>query len=388
MCAAVAWPDDSKLVPEPGGAVSGINLWSWIFLGCLIGAFLLYVGGVYLIRRFGLGLVVTASLAAAIQLAPLAAPLLLSTDAWTYWDYGRIAAVHDANPYVQTPSDFPLDPAFPYVGEKWVDTTSVYGPAFTLASEPLALADGESADAAAWTYKTIAAVALLAAAGLAAFIARGRRAFALAFVGWNPLLAVHFAGGGHNDVWMAALVVGALALGATGRRQLAGVSWVAAVLVKWIPLLFLPLRALEARRNRRKVGHLGFAVAAVVLVAAATWAYGWHWLGALGPLARNANEETSFAIPHRLEQIGLPEWLALALVATSFALAYLWLLREAWRGRARLGLAAGFLLLATPYLVPWYAIWVVPLAAAEEDRAAQGLALLLCAYMLRQTIPL
>ena len=103
--------------------------------------------------------------------------------------------MHGANPYVQTPSDFPLDPAFPYVGEKWRDTTSVYGPAFTLASEPLALADGESADAAAWIYKTLAAVALLAATGLAAFLARGRRAFACAFVGWNPLLAVHMAAG-------------------------------------------------------------------------------------------------------------------------------------------------------------------------------------------------
>jgi alpha-1,6-mannosyltransferase len=341
-----------------------------------------------LIRRFGLRLVVVASLAVAIQLTPLAAPLLLSTDAWTYWDYGRIAAVHGANPYVQTPSDFPLDPAFPYVGEKWVDTTSVYGPAFTLASEPLALADGESADAAAWTYKTLAALALLAATGLATFLARGRRAFACAFVGWNPLLAVHMAGGGHNDVWMAGLVTGALALGATGKRQWAGVAWVAAVLIKWIPLIFLPLRALEARANKRQVGHLGFAAAAAVLVAVATWRYGYHWLGALGPLARNAHDETQFAIPHRLEQIGFPDWLALGLVALAFALAYLWLLREAWRGRARLGLAAGLLLLATPYLVPWYAVWVVPLAAAEEDKAAQGLALVICAYMLRQTIPL
>ncbi len=159
VCAAVAWPGDSPVAAQKGGTTAGDTTWSWIFLGCLIGAFAAYVGGVYLIRRFGLRLVVVAVLAAAIQLAPLGAPLLLSTDAWTYWDYGRIAAVHDANPYVQTPSDFPNDPAFPYVGEKWVDTTSVYGPAFTLASEPLALADGESADAAAWTYKTLAAVA-------------------------------------------------------------------------------------------------------------------------------------------------------------------------------------------------------------------------------------
>jgi hypothetical protein len=30
---------------------------------------------------------------------------------------------------------------------------------------------------------------------------------------------------------------------------------------------------------------------------------------------------------------------------------------------------------------------VVPLAAVEEDRAARGLALALCAYLLPQTIP-
>ena len=39
-------------------------------------------------------------------------------------------------------------------------------------------------------------------------------AFAVAFVGWNPLLAIDFAGGGHNDVWMMVLVLGAPALAA------------------------------------------------------------------------------------------------------------------------------------------------------------------------------
>jgi hypothetical protein len=71
-----------------------------------------------------------------------------------------------------------------------------------------------------------------------------------------------------------------------------------------------------------------------------------------------------------------------------FAVAYVALARRALRGRARTGLAAGLLLLATPYLAPWYAIWTVPLAAAEDDTAAQVLALALCAYLLPQTIPL
>jgi hypothetical protein len=37
--------------------------------------------------------------------------------------------------------------------------------------------------------------------------------------------------------------------------------------------------------------------------------------------------------------------------------------------------------------VVWYVVWAVPLAAAEDDRPAQLIALGLCAYLLPQTIP-
>ena len=163
----------------------------------------------------------------------------------------------------------------------------------------------------------------------------------------------------------------ALALGAGGRRQWAGAAWVAAIFVKWIAIVFLPLRALEAHARGRRVGHVGFAIAALVVVAAASAQFGWHWLGAFEPLARNAGKETQFALPHRLMELGVPHDVALGLFAGAFALAYLWLARQAWRGRARLGLAAGLLLCASPYLVPWYAVWAVPVAAAEDDPPAQ-----------------
>jgi alpha-1,6-mannosyltransferase len=361
--------------------------WAWLFLAFEIAGFIAYVGALLLMRRREIGVRRVAVLAAAIQLVPLGAPLLLSTDAWTYWDYGRIAAVHDANPYRAEPDDFPGDPAYRFVGTAWRDEHSVYGPGFTLASEPLAVAAGSSADGAAWTYKVLGAAAVLGATALAAFLSR-RRWFATALVGWNPVVAIHFAGGGHNDAWLALFVVGALALGATGQRQLAGVAWVAGVAIKWIPLLLLPLRALEARRSGRRVGHAGFAVAAGVLVAAVIWRYGWAWLGAFGPLARNANNETQFALPHRIEQLpGIPHPVGIVLCAAAFALAYAWLLREAARGRARLGLAAGILLLAIPWLIAWYVIWALPLAAAEDDPPAQWLAVALSAYLLSQAVP-
>jgi hypothetical protein len=77
-----------------------------------------------------------------------------------------------------------------------------------------------------------------------------------------------------------------------------------------------------------------------------------------------------------------------AVFAGAFAVAYLWLLREAWRGRARLALTAGLLLVCTAWLVPWYAVWAVPLAAVEEDRTARVLALALSAYLLRDAVPI
>jgi len=324
--------------------------------------------------------------AVAIQVAPLAGPVLLSTDAYTYWAYGRLAAVHDANPYETPPSAFPEDPAFERMGSRWHDTTSVYGPAFTLASEGLAEVGGDSPAAAAWTYRALAAAAMLALVALAAVLAR-RRALAAAFVGWNPLLAVHFAGGGHNDAWMMALVLGALALGAARRPAAAGAAWALAVAIKWVALVLLPLRVAAERPRLR--WWLGLGATAAVLAALATWAYGLAWVEAFGPVADNLRDQARYSIPHRLTGLGLSETAAAALTATLFGLAYLWLLREAWRGRPRLGLAAGLLLVATTWLVPWYAVWAVPLAAVEEDdRPARLLALALSAYLLRDAVPL
>ena len=150
-----------------------------------------YALGLVVLWRGGLRVAIVAALAVAIQLAPLASPLLISSDAWTYWDYGRIAFVHDANPYVDEPREFPNDPAYPHIGGAWHGAISVYGPLFTFASEPAAAAAGSSKDAAAWTYKALAALFMLATTACCGILAR-RRAFAVAFAGWNPLLALHF----------------------------------------------------------------------------------------------------------------------------------------------------------------------------------------------------
>ena len=385
-CCLFAWRSGSPVVPREGGtAVQGT---AWTFALLLATAFVVYLVALLLLRRAPVRLAVVGVIAAAIQLAPLGSPLLLSTDAWTYWDYGRIAAVHDGNPYVDHPSSYPGDPALGKMGARWRDKTSVYGPAFTLASEGVAHAAESSAGAAAWAYKVVAALAALASAGLAASLAR-RRALAVAFVGWNPILAVHLAGGGHNDAWLGLLVLGAITLAALRRPTLAGISWSLAVAVKWVPLVFLGLQLLEARARRRRVGLVGMIAATAAVSALASWRYGWRWLSALAPLADNARLETRYALPHRLQTVGVPRDVTLAVAVAILGVGLAWLARRAARGRARIALSACLLLLTTPYLAVWYLGWAVPLAAADEDdRLARVIVLGLCAYLLPQTIPL
>lgn len=355
--------------------------WRAAYIGAVVAAFVLYLAALPLVARARLTAVL--AVAAAVQLVPLAAPLLLSTDAYSYWDYGRIAAVHGGNPYDDRPSRWPDDPAYRRMGADWRERTSVYGPAFTLAAEGDARIAGSSQRTATLLFRLLAAAGMLALVGVTAAASRWS-AFAAAFVGWNPLLALHFAGGGHNDVLMAALVVAAVGLRAVHRPLAEGAAWVGAVAVKPIAAVFLPLRGLEALR-RRELGRLavGVGAAAAVVALAASLRYESAWLGLLSPLTNQLRQTSSLGLPYWLDRAGVPERVARDALVALFAVFYLWLLREAWRGgRPRLARCAVALLLATSWLQPWYVVWAVPLAALEEDRLARLGALALTGYFL------
>jgi alpha-1,6-mannosyltransferase len=382
---ALAWRDGSPLTPVDGGHDPHGS--AWLFLCLLAAAFAAYCASLTMLRRTRLATRAAIALSAAIQFAPLAAPLLLSTDAWTYWGYGWIATEGGGNPYVDPPSAFPESPAASYVGADWRDTTTVYGPAFTLVSEPVARLSGSSPDAAAWLFKGLAAAAVLVAVVAVARTSR-RPALAAAFVGWNPVIAVHAAGGGHNDALVGALAAVAVALAAHRRASLGGAAWALAALVKWVPVLFFALAAVAARARGRPTGAIWFVAVAAGVGAVSTWRYGLDWLGAVGPLADNAQRRTSYALPSRLEQLGVPGDAAVGIALGAFAAGLVLLARSAARGTARLGRTACLVLATTPYLAVWYLAWAVPLAAPEDDdRVARIGALALTAYLLPQTIP-
>jgi hypothetical protein len=365
--------------PLRAGALETSDVPGGVYLTASICAFLLYLIGLVLVRRRGASLVVVCATAVAIQLVPLAGPLLISRDVYAYWAYGRVVAVHHANPYRVAPGHFSADPADHAMAPVWRNSKSVYGPVFSAASAGLAETSGRSAEAAALGYRVTAALGMLVVTGLAMLLAPSP-VFAAAFVGWNPFLAQNFAGGGHNDVWMMAFVLAALVL-AKRRPQLAGASFAVAVGVKWIALPLVPLQLLAEKRRRALVMALGFLATTVVIAGIASFFFGTAWLTALVPFA---HRRSHWALPSRLSALGIPPWLALA----PLFVAVPWLVRSARRGRPRLSIATVLLLLATPWLLPWYAGWVVPLAAVEEDQLAWALALAFTAYLLPDGVPL
>jgi hypothetical protein len=364
------------------GAHGHSHATAFLFFTLVAVAFVLYLCALLAVRfgREGVALVPLCAVAAAIQLVPLAGPLLLSRDAYSYWAYGRIVVQHHADPFTLPPARFPHDPATRAVARGWRRQPSVYGTGFTFASAIVASVVHRSAELASFVFRAAAAIAGIVAMLVAVAIAR-RKTFAAVFIGWNPLLAVNFAGGGHNDAWMVALMLVGVALVARQRDVAGGAAWVLAVAIK---AAALPLLALELVRSRRR--HLlGVAVAALAVAGISTAAFGTSWLT---PLVGLDHRQARFALPARLEQLSVPSGAAHLAAYALLVVGAAWLVREAVRGRTRLALGASLLLVTTPWLLPWYATWPVALASVDDDGFAQVVALVLTAYLLPSRIPL
>jgi alpha-1,6-mannosyltransferase len=358
--------------PVRVGGFEATDTWGVLFLALVGAAFLFYILALLVLRSRASPLVLVVAIAAVIQLTPLAGPLLLSRDVYSYWAYGRIVALHDRNPFVVPPIHFAHDPATRAAA--WRRQTSVYGPAFTLATGAVAEAARHSSEVASFLFRLVAAVGGLAAAALAALIAR-RKAFAFAFLGWNPLVALSFAGGGHNDAWMVVLLLSALALVARRRDVAGGAVWLLAAAVK------APALALFLLQRSRRGFWLGAAAAAVVVAAASTAIFGGAWLTAGAPLS---GREASFGLPARLESLGLPGLAAHGLALAVLVVGAVYLARR----RPSLSIGASLLVFTSPWVLPWYATWPVALAAVEEDVAAQVVAVGLALYLLPDRVTL
>lgn len=373
-------------------------------------AMLAYVAVLLLARGIGPRLAI--STIAGLNLLFLLAPPLLSQDVFSYISYARLDVLHHLGPYTHSPDAVPSDAVYGFAGSK--DASSAYGPLFTIVTLPLAKVAPATAF---WILKTGAALATLGVVALTWACARrlGRDPVMPAMVvGLNPLVLVHVVGGAHNDaltvlLWMGAAlamlpVTGRMHPAENGGRSeaVAGALVVTSAAVKVIGGLVGPFLLAVARRPWAFLA--GAVAAAAACAAAAVIAFGGSAAEAFVLLGQNQDRTTRWSLPQRTADgiaaltggsaDSIVDFTRAAFVV-GFAVVLVLLLLHTWRHRdepgawvAPAGWATLALLLATAWLVPWYAIWLLPLAALAPDRRLLAASLALCAYMLVIAVPL
>jgi hypothetical protein len=325
----------------------------------------------------------------------LLGPPLISQDVFGYLDFARMGALHGLDPYTHVAAEAPADAVFPFVG--WPFKHSPYGPLFTLASyatAPLGVAGG------LWAFKAIAvgfSLAAVALIGRAAARLGGSPRWAVAFVGLNPVLLELAVGGAHNDTMLMFVLAAALALtaGASPRFRAAAGTLVLGVGIKVTAGLALAFLLLAPKRMRERLNvALSAALSLAALALLGLVGFGAHALGFLGAVGEQQQLVAVHSIPAETARLvglsGTPSWWRHAFIAAFIAaLAFaLWRTARGGDWRVAAGWATIALLLSTAWLLPWYVIWVLPLAAVSGDRRLRGATLLFCAYAILIHLPL
>jgi hypothetical protein len=324
-------------------------------------------------------------------------PALPSDDVFSYVLYGRISAIHGANPLVTTPSTFGNDPFLTLVF--WRGVRSVYGPVWLLLSGGLThIAQALGGDLAVYIalFKLLGLVAHLANTTLIwlilSRIAPSRRLLGTLLYAWNPLCLLEFCGSAHNDALMLTGVLLGVYCWVREWEVPALIAFGLSIAVKYVFLALLPFYLmLVARRQLEEGGHirqvalslswrLGVVLGVVALTSLPYWA-GPQTLAAIAysPPAQQLDnsllEVLQWPLRALAQGLGISHAAAAPIVGTGLKLAgggvffVLWL-RQLRTVRNRESLLAAqawallaYVVVASGWFWPWYVTWMVALAA-------------------------
>lgn len=367
----------------------GSTLEYQLFLICVLVFTAAYAGLIACSRRIGqrfaIGLVLL------LTAIVMVAPIMISTDVFSYIAYARMA-VDGINPYIHGPVSIFNDPIYRYVGGDWLTATTAYGPLYTLISLPVVPL---GLIASVWAMKL---EALLSVAATLAFTWRCARQLnmnpvpGLLIIGVNPLWLIYGFGGAHNDLMMIAFMMGASTLMLSRREASAGAAVVAGAFVKASAIALLPFMVL-AKRSWRLL--LGAGAAAAVAIGLAYALFGVHGADLVEVLSRDSSYVSSDGFPTEFAHLlGKPGVFPAdhTLLKALLAVVVIYLMWRTWRGYSWIA-ASGWALLAiavtSPWLLAWYTLWGMPLAViSREKRLLIAVLAIQLLFMVHQLAPL
>lgn len=296
----------------------------------------------------------------------------LSTDVFDYIATNRVLFVHQANPWLHPPQDFPQD-EFIYLGS-WKFRASVYGPVQFLTSSLVYLLAGSNIILNIIAFKVINVIFTVAVIILVKKLleekASSRLVFGLAVFAWNPLLHIEIIGNAHNDIIMTFFSVLGLYLVLKKRESWGAFALAAAVLAKIAAALFVPIIAFWLIGKGQKRKALKFLA---IFITATLIGFASLGKGFLGLLINLGDQLGLYlrSLPTILRflflKVGLQNTKAMIaekiLTIPPFIAIFVILIRKIRRTSLIPSLVIAmlsYLIISSPMLQPWYLIWVLP----------------------------
>jgi hypothetical protein len=399
----------------PGLSRNGSTL-KYLFSGAIAAMYVAYLVSLAYLPRLRARWAIAAVVA--VHAIFFLAPPLALTDLFNYINYGRMEVVHNLNPYTTIPILEPHnDPS--YALSNWHQLLSPYGPLFTVmtfAVVPIGVV------ASFWVLKGVLALASLGTIFLVWKCARllGRDPVAaIALVALNPIVLVWGLGGDHNDFLMLFLIMLGFYLMLRARAGVerdavegdgswtgasiservrgwlfplsaaeigAGAAFATAVAVKASGAVLIPVVLAGLLKTPRRLAQvlIGMAGASLLVAALSLYVFGLH----LPDLSTQSRLVTNVSWPNLLglalgqggETESLHDVLSAVLVASVLLCCV-----QAYRTRSSItasGWASVALLVTLSWVLPWYVLWVLPLAALSSSRRLRVAALGLGVYMI------
>jgi hypothetical protein len=322
---------------------------------------------------------------ALVELVFLLGPPLQLTDLFNYLAYARLGALHGLNPYTHVINAEMHDPTFQL--STWHNWHSPYGTLFTALTYPVGLLP---LPVAYWALKlatVVMSLVFLWLVGRCARLLDLDPRLPVLTVAANPIYLVYAVGEFHNDFFMLVPALGAIALLLLGRYRLAGAAMAAAVAVKVTMILLVPFLLLAAwRRQATRRLLAGLALGAIPLAGLS--------LVLFGPVLPNVSGQsqllTGFSFPNLLGwAIGLgggtPQLIRDMNLLIVLVVLYQLLRRRDWLTGA--GWATLALLASLGWLMPWYVLWLLPLAVLAPSIRLRRVALGLTVFMILTFLP-